>query len=90
VDEIAVSERLVTAAAGGDAAARDELVRAFAPTIATFVERYASNGRGTRRQLTDAGAVGVLRALERYDDEIGGPFGAYACWWIRHAMLTKA
>jgi RNA polymerase sigma factor (sigma-70 family) len=30
--------------------------------------------------------VGLLRALERYDPDIGTPFWAYASWWVRQAM----
>ena len=32
------------------------------------------------------GVVGLLRALERYDVELGVPFWAYATWWVRQAM----
>jgi RNA polymerase sigma factor (sigma-70 family) len=32
------------------------------------------------------GVVGLLRALDRYDREIGVPFWAYASWWVRQAM----
>jgi RNA polymerase sigma factor (sigma-70 family) len=32
------------------------------------------------------GVVGVLRALERYDPDLGTPFWAYASWWVRQAM----
>jgi RNA polymerase sigma factor (sigma-70 family) len=31
------------------------------------------------------GVVGLLRALERYDPDIG-PFWPYASWWVRQAM----
>jgi RNA polymerase sigma factor (sigma-70 family) len=30
--------------------------------------------------------VGLLRALERYDAELGIPFWSYATWWVRQAM----
>jgi DNA-directed RNA polymerase sigma subunit (sigma70/sigma32) len=30
--------------------------------------------------------VGLLRALERYDPDLGTPFWAYAAWWVRQAM----
>ncbi len=32
------------------------------------------------------GVVGLLRALARYDPELGVPFWGYAAWWVRHAM----
>jgi RNA polymerase primary sigma factor len=30
--------------------------------------------------------VGLLRALERFDPNMGAPFWAYASWWVRQAM----
>jgi RNA polymerase sigma factor (sigma-70 family) len=33
-----------------------------------------------------AGVLGLLRALERYDPDLGTPFWAYASWWVREAM----
>lgn len=32
------------------------------------------------------GVVGLLRALERFDPEMGTPFWMYASWWVRQAM----
>src|SRR5947209_12151293 len=32
------------------------------------------------------GVVGLLRALERFDPNMGTPFWAYASWWVRQAM----
>jgi RNA polymerase sigma factor (sigma-70 family) len=32
------------------------------------------------------GVVGLLRALKRYDVEMGTPFWPYATWWVRQAM----
>jgi RNA polymerase sigma factor (sigma-70 family) len=37
-------------------------------------------------ELMQEGALGLLRALERYDTELGVPFWAYASWWVRQAM----
>jgi RNA polymerase sigma factor (sigma-70 family) len=32
------------------------------------------------------GVVGLLRALGRYDPDLGVPFWGYASWWVRQAM----
>jgi RNA polymerase sigma factor (sigma-70 family) len=37
-------------------------------------------------ELMQEGVVGLLRALERYDAELGVPFWGYASWWVRQAM----
>jgi RNA polymerase primary sigma factor len=78
--------RLVVAAAGGDAAARRELVDVFLPSIAGIARRYRSAPVVTRPELMQEGIVGLLCALERYDLERDTPFWAYASWWVRQAM----
>jgi RNA polymerase primary sigma factor len=39
-----------------------------------------------RSELMQEGVVGLLRALERFDPQIGTPFWMYASWWVRQAM----
>jgi RNA polymerase sigma factor (sigma-70 family) len=77
--------RLVRAAQTGDAAARAELLESLAPLIRSMSGHYETT-RPVRSELVQAGAQGLLRALERYDAEIGTPFWAYAAWWVRQAM----
>ena len=76
---------LVTAAQR-DADARDALLEAFSPLIAGVARKYARATSVERAELMQAGVVGLLRALERYDASLGTPFWAYAGWWVRQAM----
>jgi RNA polymerase sigma factor (sigma-70 family) len=78
--------KIVAAAAGGDRIARERLVEAFAPTIAGVARIYHGSASVTREELMQEGVCGLLRALERYDPELGTPFWAYASWWVRQAM----
>jgi RNA polymerase primary sigma factor len=77
---------LVLVAIGGDSAARDELVEAFLPLIGSVARRYRNSSGVDHRELMQEGVVGLLRALERYNRELGGPFWPYATWWVRQAM----
>jgi RNA polymerase primary sigma factor len=77
---------LVLEASGGDLGAREALVEAFMPLIASMARRYHNSARVDRTELIQEGVVGLLRALERYDSGLGGPFWPYACWWVRQAM----
>ena len=77
---------LVRRAAAGDATAREELVEGFLPLIESVARMYRSSAPIDRAELTQEGVVGVLRALERYDPDLGTPFWAYASWWVRQAM----
>jgi RNA polymerase primary sigma factor len=78
--------RLVLAAKAGDAPAREELVEAFLPLIGCVARRYRNSGGVDRSELMQEGVVGLLRALDRYDAELGCPFWPYASWWVRQAM----
>jgi RNA polymerase sigma factor (sigma-70 family) len=81
------SEReLVQAAMRGDAGARAELVEAFLPLIGSVARNYRATRQVSRLELVQEGVVGLLRALERYDPDVGTPFWAYASWWVRQAM----
>src|SRR5579884_2603932 len=78
--------RLVREAVAGDPRARAELVEAFLPLIGSVARNYRTSRQITRVELMQEGVVGLLRALERYDPELGTPFWAYAAWWVRQAM----
>jgi len=77
---------LVRAAAAGDPRRRAELVEAFLPLIGAVARNYRATSQVTRLELVQEGVVGLLRALERYDPDLGSPFWAYASWWVRQAM----
>jgi RNA polymerase sigma factor (sigma-70 family) len=83
---VATERRLVRAAQEGDGRAREELVEAFLPLIAGVARVYRGSPSISRVELIQEGVVGLLRALERYDPELGVPFWGYATWWVRQAM----
>jgi RNA polymerase sigma factor (sigma-70 family) len=65
--------------------ARGDLVNAFLPLIVSVARIYRGSAVA-RAELVQAGVVGLLKALERYEPERGTPFWAYASWWVRQAM----
>jgi RNA polymerase sigma factor (sigma-70 family) len=66
--------------------ARAEVVESFMPLIGSVARIYSRVPAVDRRELMQEGVVGVLRALDRFDPELGTPFWAYAAWWVRQAM----
>jgi RNA polymerase primary sigma factor len=78
--------RLVVAAKAGDPRARQELIEAFEPMIRSVARIYSEAPVIERAELMQEGAVGLLRALQRYDLSLGVPFWAYASWWVRQSM----
>jgi RNA polymerase primary sigma factor len=82
----AAERELVLAAKHGGGAEREELVDAFVPLIGSVARIYRSRVQVDRTELMQEGVVGLLRALERFDPQIGTPFWMYASWWVRQAM----
>ncbi|MEA2247010.1 MAG: polymerase primary sigma factor [Solirubrobacteraceae bacterium] len=79
-------EHRLVLAAKHDSSQRAVLVDAFAPLIASVARIYRGSDAVDRGELMQEGAVGLLRALERYDSSLDTPFWAYASWWVRQAM----
>src|SRR5690349_17396367 len=79
-------EALVLPAQRDELGARDELVQAFLPLVASVACHYRHVRAVDRAELMQDGIVGLLRALERYDPDLGTPFWGYASWWVRQAM----
>lgn len=77
---------LVLAAQGGETGARDELVDVFMPLIGSVARLYRGVTSVHRAELMQAGVVGLLTALERFDPSRRAPFWTYASWWVRQAM----
>lgn len=77
---------LVVAAQREDGTARETVVEACIPMIATMARRYPCDSCPDRDELVGQGVAGLLRALARYDSSEGVPFWAYAAWWVRHSL----
>jgi RNA polymerase primary sigma factor len=73
-------------AAQCDPRRKDELVASFMPLVGRVARMYRSSPAVDHSELVQAGVVGLLRALERFDAELGTPFWAYASWWVRQSM----
>ncbi len=67
-------------------AGREALIEAFQPLIASVARLYRDSPGVGHDELMQDGAVGLLRALERFDPARGTPFWGYASWWVRQAM----
>jgi RNA polymerase sigma-B factor len=61
----------------GDARARDRLVQLYLPLVETLAQRYA-RADAEHEDLVQAGSIGLLNAIERYDPRRGDEFAAFA------------
>ena len=60
----------------GDAAAREELVRRMMPLVRRVATSYGARGHGD--DLEQVAALGLFKAIERYDASFGVPLRTYA------------
>src|SRR4051794_21193402 len=70
----------------GDRRAHDELVATCLPAISSMARGYRGASTIAPEEFVQAGVLGLLRALARFDPGRGTPFWAYASWWVRQAM----
>jgi RNA polymerase sigma-B factor len=61
----------------GDARARDRLVQLYLPLVEALAHRHERTG-AEHDDLVQAGSIGLLNAIERYDASRGGEFAAFA------------
>ena len=76
---------LAKSIAQGDAQARDHMVRANLRLVVNIARGYTAKGL-TLQDLIEEGNLGLLRAVEGFDPEVGTRFSTYASYWIKQSI----
>lgn len=81
------NEQLIEAYRSGDKAALEQLIMQNKGLIAKLANKYMPMYKGgDYDDLMQEGSIGLMRAVETYDQS-KGKFSTYAFLWIQHAML---
>ncbi|HAS8447353.1 TPA: RNA polymerase sigma factor RpoS [Vibrio vulnificus] len=69
----------------GDEAARKRMIESNLRLVVKISRRYSNRGLALL-DLIEAGNLGLIRAVEKFDPERGFRFSTYATWWIRQTI----
>lgn len=71
--------------ADGDVRARDRMVRANLRLVVNIARGYTGKGLSLQ-DLIEEGNLGLLRAVEGFDPNMGTRFSTYASYWIKQSI----
>ena len=70
----------------GDAKAYEILIKSNLRFVISVAKGYQNQGLSLE-DLINEGNLGLLKAIERFDESKGFKFISYAVWWIRQSIL---
>lgn len=82
--EIEIAKRIEQ----GDQSAKQELAEANLRLVVSIAKRYVGRGMSFL-DLIQEGNMGLMKAVDKFNYQLGFKFSTYATWWIRQA-ITRA
>ena len=69
----------------GDKDARTLMIKANLRLVVKIAQDYSNYGLSLQ-DLISEGNIGLMKAVERFDPELGGKLSTYASWWIKQSI----
>lgn len=82
-------QTLSMAIRSGDEYAREMMINANLRLVVSVAKRYVRGSGMSLLDLIQEGNTGLIRAVEKFDCELGYKFSTYATWWIKQS-ITRA
>jgi RNA polymerase primary sigma factor len=84
----AQEDQLSRQIAAGNTGARKAMIEANLRLVVSIAKRYCNRGLPFS-DLIQEGNIGLMKAVEKFDPNLGFKFSTYATWWIRQS-ITRA
>ncbi|MGE5680307.1 MAG: RNA polymerase sigma factor RpoD/SigA [Bacillota bacterium] len=81
-EEVAIMKKIRE----GDTRAFETLVKCNLKFVVTVANQYQGQGLSLE-DLINEGNIGLIKAIERFDETKGFKFISYAVWWIRQSIM---
>jgi len=84
----AKEKRLLKKCKKGNLKAKNEIIESNLRFVFDIARRYTGRGVSISELISD-GNMGLLRAIDKFDETKDVKFISYAVWWVRQAMLES-